>query len=431
MRDLRAQYFLTYGALGTVLPYAPVFFADAAKLTKPQVGLAMAVWSGVQVVTPAAAAWAADARLDPRRLIVACSAVTGTCLLALGQLGGAGVGVVLAVWTLYCAASVPMLPLMDGIYFSLRRRDAEMGLPPGRPYHRVRLWGTIGYIVPSVLLFWLLWYGVVGVGGALASGVAFAVLAAVQGMRLDDPRSPPTAAAPASEVVVSPDPVGDGPRPNPPRAGPVLPTAAAARTLLRPPLLAFCVALMLAQAAGAGMATFYPVYLTERVGVAAHWVGVIAQVGVVVEALFIYACGWIVARVGVKGVLLTGLLGTAVRLGLLAASSALSVAVGTQLFHGVYLIMTGVVPQTFLDRHADDDCRHSVQGVFVMLMGCGKVLGNLAFGLVAAVSVQAVFGYGALLCAATAALVTVAFREAQPPTPRKEIWPRMNADGHR
>jgi PPP family 3-phenylpropionic acid transporter len=190
--------------------------------------------------------------------------------------------------------------------------------------------------------------------------------------------------------------------------------AAAARTLLRPPLLAFCAALMLAQAAGAGMATFYPVYLTERVGVAAHWVGLIAQVGVVVEAVFVYACGWIVARLGVKGVLLAGVLGTAIRLGMLAASPALAVAVGTQLFHGIYLIMTGVVPQSFLDRHADDDCRHSVQGVFVMLMGCGKVIGNLAFGVVAAASLQAVFGYGAVLCGATAAFVALAFRESRP-----------------
>jgi PPP family 3-phenylpropionic acid transporter len=410
MRDVRAQFFLTFAVLGTVLPYAPVFFRDRG-LTHADIGLAFAIWSGLQIATPALIAWAADARHDPRRLVVLCSAVTGGSLLALGLVRG--VGPLLAVWTLYCAASVPMLPLMDGIYFSLRRRDADLGRPVGRPYHRVRVWGTVGYIVPSVALYWLLDAGM-NVAVAPMSGAVFAALAAAQGLLLPDPRLPVTPVPEAGRAGSGVRPPNLPPQSSQPpaRPGPGLPTAAAAGTLLRPPLLAFCLALLLAQAAGAGMATFYPVYLTEQAGVATKWVGLIAQVGVVVEMFFVFGCGWLVARLGVKGVLIAGLAATAARLGLLAASTAMAVAIGTQLFHGIYLVMTGVVPQTFLDRHAKDDYRHSVQGVFVMLMGCGKVLGNLAGGAVAAVSVQAVFGWGAALCTATCLFVLLTFRES-------------------
>ncbi|MDB5298214.1 MAG: major facilitator superfamily 1 [Phycisphaerales bacterium] len=384
-RDVRAQYFLTFAALGTVLPYASVFFRQAG-LTQGEIGLAFAMWSGAQVLSPVLVAWAADARLDPRRLVFACAAGTAVALLGLGFVRG--VGPVLAVWAAYCLASLPLLPLADGCYFSLRQRDAERGLATA-PYHRVRVWGTVGFIVPSVGLYWLLDAGR-PVTDALTTGAAVAVLAAAQAVLLDDPR-------PAA-------PTGG-------RPGPGLPTAAAARMLFRPPLLVFCAALFLAQMASSAYAAFYPVYLTERAGIAAKWVGLIAQAGVVAEVFVVLGCGYLVGRFGVRGMLVGGMALVAVRFGLLAASAAVPVAVGTQLFHGLQVVVTSVMPQAFLDRHADDDCRHSMQGVFVMLMGVGKMAGSLAAGQVAAVSLQAVFGWGATLCLAAVGLAVVAFRE--------------------
>lgn len=424
MRDVRAQFFLTFAVLGTVLPYAPVFFREAG-LSQTQVGLAFALWSAAQILSPVLVAWAADTRVDPRRLVLLCMAGSGASLLALGF--ARGVGPVLAVWGVYCLASIPLLPLLDGIYFSLRQRRGERG-EPLRPYHRVRVWGTVGFIVPSLLLYWLLHEGM-PVAGALMSGAALAALAAVQAMLLEDPRATvPPAVGRADAAAATSDECAADP---PPRAGAGLPTAAAARTLLRPNLLVFCAALFLAQMASTAMAAFYPVYLTERVGIAVEWVGLIAQVGVVVEVFFVWGFGWLADRIGTKGVLVAGLACVALRLLLMAAFATVPVAVGTQLFHGIHVLMMGVMPQTFLDRHADDDCRHSIQGVYVMLMGVGKMAGSLAAGPVAAHSLQAVFGYGAALCAVAAGLALAAFREtpvAQPgplaaPSPDVDLAP--------
>ncbi|CAA9417156.1 MAG: hypothetical protein AVDCRST_MAG64-3076 [uncultured Phycisphaerae bacterium] len=430
MRDVRAQFFLTFAVLGTVLPYAPVFFREAG-LSQTQVGLAFALWSAAQILSPVLVAWAADTRVDPRRLVLLCMAGSAASLLALGF--ARGVGPVLGVWAAYCLASIPLLPLLDGIYFSYRNQHERRGVPLP-PYHRVRVWGTIGFIGPSLLLYGLL-RGGMPVAGALMSGAVLAGLAAGQARLLRDPRDLPAGFPVLPRDAARPVPLppaaaaDEGARADPPpRPGTGLPTAAAARTLLRPNLLVFCAALFLAQMASTAMAAFYPVYLTERVGIAVEWVGLIAQVGVVVEVFFVWGFGWVADRLGTKGVLVAGLACVAVRLALMAAFATVPVAVGTQLFHGIHVLMMGVMPQTFLDRHAADDCRHSIQGVYVMLMGVGKAAGSLAAGPVAAHSLQAVFGYGAALCAVAAGLALAAFRETPAARPVPPAGPSPDVD---
>jgi predicted MFS family arabinose efflux permease len=195
------------------------------------------------------------------------------------------------------------------------------------------------------------------------------------------------------------------------RSGPGIPTAAAAKMLLRRDLLVLCSALFLGQMASTALAAFYPVYLVERVGMATKWVGLVAQVGVLFEILFVAGCGLFVRRLGTRGVLIAGLLCSALRLGLLAESQDPIVAVGTQVFHGMLVVVLGVLPQPLLDRHAGDDFRHSMQGLYVMLMGCGKATGSLIGGILAAQSLSQVFGYSAVACVAAAALILFGFRD--------------------
>src|SRR5688572_7659518 len=98
-RDVRAQYFLTFGTLGTVVPYASVFFIRAG-LSEAQVGYAWAIWSAAVVFSPVLVTLAADASVDPRRLLALGSALSGLSLLALGLVSG--VAAILGVWAVYC-----------------------------------------------------------------------------------------------------------------------------------------------------------------------------------------------------------------------------------------------------------------------------------------------------------------------------------------
>src|SRR4051794_28242251 len=90
MRDLRIQYVLTFGMLGTVLPYVSVFFRREAGLSEAQVGYAWAIWSAGLMLSPALLTMLADAHIDPRRLLALASVGSGAGLLCLGQARGPG-----------------------------------------------------------------------------------------------------------------------------------------------------------------------------------------------------------------------------------------------------------------------------------------------------------------------------------------------------
>lgn len=87
-----------------------------------------------------------------------------------------------------------------------------------------------------------------------------------------------------------------------------------------------------------------------------------------IEIFFVAGCGALVAWFGIKHLLLLAMVFTALRLGLIAATTSPWIVVGTQVFHGIFLIAVGVLPQVVLDDAADDHYRHSMQGVYVMRM---------------------------------------------------------------
>jgi len=395
MRDLRVQYFLTYCVIGAVLPFVSLVFRDAG-LSNAQVGYAWAVWSFAVVLSPVLVTLAADARADPRRLLALASALTGASLLALGLVRG--VGPVLGVWAVYCLASLPVLPLMDGVHFSQQRRLKERG-EPQQPYHLVRVWGTVGFIIPSVLLF-VLFQLHVDLRAAPWTGAACAALAALQALLLVDPR-PRRADTPELEDEIEAE------RQTERR----LPTLAAAKALLRPHLIVFTGAVLLLQMASTVHTAFYPIYLTEMVHLDKVWVGVASNLAVFIEIFFVSGCAMMVRRLGVKRLLLLATLATALRYGLVASSSRAGVAFGTQVFHGIFLVAVGVLPQIILDPYAQDRFRHSMQGLFVMITGSGRVVANVAAGQLAAGGIGRLYGYAAVMCLAAAALILFAYRE--------------------
>jgi PPP family 3-phenylpropionic acid transporter len=406
MRDIRIQYFLSYGLIGAVMPYGSVLFRQAG-LGDAQIGYAYAIWSVAFILTPGLLTMLADLRADPRRLMALALGCSAMSLVALCLVSG--VGPVLAAWTVYCLVSLPVTPLQDGICFSLQSRLEERG-EPAMPFHRIRIWGTIGFMVPSVLVFFGFLAGM-SVRGAVMAGAAFAVLAAVQSMRLEDPRPRDSDGARGAK------PAGDKSPDASPGATPAkrFPTALAARALLQRPLLVLCVSIFLGQMTQAMYAAFYPLYSTEAAGVPEKWLGLISNIGVGIELLVIASTAWLTRALGLKRLLVLGLLAAAVRMGLLAAFANPAVAIGTQVFHGITILAMYVLPQTFLNGRARDEFRHSIQGLLVVLMGLGRVAGSLLGGALAGRSVHAVFACCAALSAAGALVILLLFDEQDEP----------------
>ncbi len=393
MHALRTQYFLTFALMGSLVPYIPVYFKHRG-LSETQIGMVFAIASFALVLSPAIATFLADTRFDARRLLCVAFILAG--LLLLGLPLAQGTLAIVAVWTLHTLAATPLTPLQDGINFALQRRRAESGLRV-IPYHRVRVWGTIGFIIPSLLLWALMGWGW-PVSIILGVAMVCAALGAINTFRLPD-----------AKIRLQPDPAALLPD------DAQLPTAAALRILLKPPVLVFCIAVFLIHMAGAAYYTFYPLYLTDEVGLNEMWLGPISNLGVVVEIFFMLAFGYLMRHWGLRWIMILGVLAMASRFALLAAMPTVAVAAGTQIFHGMMVLVMHVAPAVYLDRHADDHCRHSIQGLFVMLIyGLGRIAGSLAAGPIAQWSLTGVQVWASGLCAIAAVLLVLAFKDRRP-----------------
>ena len=369
LSPLRRQYFATYMVMGAIAPFMSVWLREQG-LSKPQVGSVMTLTGAAVLVTPVLTTAFADAAVATRRIVAGCFLVA---ILALGGLSlagsvGAPVVVIGLLYGLYALTQAPLPPLQDGLFF----RTAGAGTGPGAHYHRTRVFGTLGFIGPSLVLYFVI-RETGRTDAALYAGAAAAALGLLNARTLPDDRA--QTAAPAAAPS----------EPAPRRRGASLPTVAAARAVAGDPvMLAYWAAMWLLAAASGSYYSFYPLYLTEAVGIGREWVGLISNVGVLVELCFMLGFGKLVARFGLKSVVLAGVAAVIVRMILLAAFPNPVVAVGTQAFHGLMVLLLFVTPPVFLNARAGDAFRSSIQGLFAMLVfGTGRMTGTFTSGWVA------------------------------------------------
>lgn len=386
MRAIKAEFFLAFAVLGSLLPYLPVYLEQRG-LSDAQIGWVLSAGGFAVLLTPVLVTLLADTHLQNRTLL-ACSFAAAS--VALGLLWWAG-----DFWPIFLAhaafalAFAAVVPIQDGLYFAMQRQRLAAGLPTV-PYHRVRVHGTVGFIVPSLVLYvWLAAGAPVGV--SLAAAIVSSLLAL------------------ANTPLLAPSRIEtDG------RAGPGtrLPTLHAFRALASGPVLLFCIACWIVQLAIAGYYAFYPIYLTRGLGVDEKWIGLISNLGVLVEVFFMLGFGWLERRLGLRALLGLGGACMALRFTLLWLFPNVWVAVLTQGFHGMMVIVVYLVPPIYLDRQAGDAFRNSIQGLYAMLIvGSGRIVGNAIAGYVADYSLTGVFGYSAALSVAVMALFVLGFRD--------------------
>jgi PPP family 3-phenylpropionic acid transporter len=390
VRDIRIQFFLTLGMLGTVGPFGSVILRERG-LTPGQVGYAFAIQNIVGVLSPIVMTMVADTKVDARRILAAMSAIAAVGLL--GIIWARDLPQVLTIWTLYCIAQTAIFPLQDGVHFAQQRRAAQAAARL-TPYHRVRVWGALGFMTPGVLLYLPLKLGI-GLGLVLATGATFALLAAIHSLMLHDTRAMNAADAEESKTAVR------------------LPTLAALRMLLEPRMLVFCAAIILVYMAFSVHWTYYAVYLTERVQLGKQWVGIANVVALCVEIPVTYACGWFLREIGVKRVLLLGMLLMALRMAMISLTTNPLVAVGTQVFHAFLILAVSVLPHTILDNRAGDRFRHSMQALFVVLVSCGNACANFGAGRLSArgYDLNVLFVLAAAVCVVAAGMILLMWKD--------------------
>lgn len=401
MTALRRQFFLSYAVLGSVMPLLTVFLKQQGGFSYFQIGLAMSLMNIPMLCSPALITLLADKNIDARRILAVAFTCSATVLSLIYF--SERIELTLLLFVFHGLSFVAMLPLQDGFYFSMAeeaRREGETVLE----YPLVRIWGTVGFILPTLILFYPLSRGAPP-SAILPCAVAFCLLSLINSFTL--PR--------AKRVM--------------PTVGKV-PTGEALRAIFAPNARWLAIGLFFAFMAVVSYYAFISNYFDEVIGIEKRYIGLIINLGVTLEIGFTLAMPWLQERINLKGIIVAGLACMVSRMLLLAFFPSTLTAVLTQICHGMEVLALFVAPVMFLNRLAGDSFRNSIQGVFTMAIGgVARVLGGVAAGLVTATfGLTGTLYYGATL--GTVAFGIIAFLFSRiPPRDESRNFPVHSVDG--
>lgn len=398
MGAIKTQFFLSYAILGSLMPLLGVFLKEVKGLSAEQVGLASGLTSLAMLASPALITLLADTRLDSRRILAVAFALSATVLAAMGAAPTPGATIFLFV--LHGFAFVAMLPLMDGFFFSYAEEigrgnrhgeDDEVGSSGGvmaPTYPRVRVWGTVGFILPSLILWAAIRRGA-DTSVIVPCAIFFCVLSMINSYRL-----PKVARAVAVKGAAK------------------MPTKEALSVLFSAPARVLCIALFLAYLSTAAFYAFIAIFLSEVVKVEHEMIGLVMSIGVFLEIFWTLYMPKLQSAIRLKGILVAGLALMGLRMIVLAQFPYLPVVMIAMVSHGLEVLALFIVPVMYLNRLAGDRFRNSMQGVFTMTVSAtSRILGAFTAGwLVAATSLQTMFVWAGAMGLVAALVVGVFFR---------------------
>ena len=367
-----ALSFTYFASIGLFNPYAPLWFQSLGFSTLA-IGVIASLQSWTRVVVPYAWSWLGDHWGQGTRRVELLRIATALMLVAsLGLLVFTDMVAVALVVVLIFMANGAVVPLSEAAL--AQRLATGQGFDVGR-YGRVRVWGSLGFII-SVTLFGVLLQrtGIGALPGWVLLIFALLVVAAWWLPR-QGAAAPPTHAA---------------------SHGGVWP-------VLRQPVVAwFFAGVFFTVLAHTALYAFLSLYL-DTLGYDKSTVGALWAVAVAVEIVFFWTQGRWFARWSAHTWLLVAALASVVRFGAMAAfGGSLLLLVLTQSLHALSFAAQHAAAISLVDRHFPGALRGRGQALYSTLgYGLSGVIGGVAGG-----AISERFGFAALFGAA--ALVSVA-----------------------
>lgn len=378
------------------MPLMSVFLWKEAGFGLMQIGFATALTNVPMLVSPGLITLLADRNVDSRRILAVAFLVSILVLTLMWAVPILWVRLVLFLF--HGLAFVAMIPLQDGFYFSYAESQRAAGTPV-KPYPSVRVWGTIGFIVPSIIIYFLLQQGA-STGRILLCAVGFGLAALVNSFSL--PKLPP-----AFDSAGGPQKIGEK-RP--------LPTREALNQLFSPRARFLCLGLAFGYMAAVAYYSFISIYFREVIGIPERYIGLVINIGVVIEIVFTIFMPRLQSILRLKGIMVVGLFCMALRMFLLALFPSVWLAVIIQVIHGMEVLALFVAPIMFLNRLAGDRFRNSIQGMFTMTVGgVSRIIGALIAGWVASHGLNLLLGYGGAMALAAMFVILFLFRRIPAP----------------
>jgi PPP family 3-phenylpropionic acid transporter len=371
-----AFYGAMFLALGVYLPFWPVWLGSRG-VTAEQIGVWFALASWIRVVSTPAIAQIADRVGRPRTVLAILAGTSALSFAAFYPTAGFWPILVVTVPALICIGA--LVPLGESETMAAVVRD-------GLDYGRVRLWGSLAFIV-----------GTVGAGSLLRGRDPDFILALI-------------VLAMFAALLAA-------------LALPRQPSVAVGGRRLRPTLLLadrrfilFLVATSLLQASHATYYAFSVLHW-QAAGLSETLIGWLWAEGVIAEVAFFAVSTRVLARAGPLSLLVAAGLAGVIRWAVLGATAALPAIVVVQLLHAATFGAAHLGAMHFIARTAPPGLAATAQGVYAAATG-GIGLGLallLAGGLYGISPASAFLAMAALSAGGTALAVVLHRRERSTP----------------
>jgi len=269
---LSSFYFFYFAALGSLLPYWGLYL-QAQGFDATAIGSLMALIMFTKLVAPNVWGWLGDHLGQRMQIVRLASLISVLAFLGMYWVQGFwGIALVTLVYSFFWNASLPQLEVVTFSYLGKQVKR----------YSRLRLWGSVGFIIAVVLLGWM-------VDRLGISVILWAVLSMYIGVFLISLSVPEPAAVP-----------------HPSAQGSLL------GILKQPEILAFFVAVFLMQAGHGAYYAFYSIYL-ENHGYSKSVTGLLWGLGVFAEVLLFLFMHHLLKRWDAVAILLVSMLLASVR----------------------------------------------------------------------------------------------------------------------
>jgi PPP family 3-phenylpropionic acid transporter len=377
---LAALYGACFAGIGVYMPFFPVWL-ETRGLDPSTIGVILSLPIVTRVLVTAPLMGLVDRGLGTRRLLTASGFVLAVAYLALSLAGNpyAIAALVIAM----AAAQAPLGPLCDLVTTDAIRADPQLD------YGRIRLWGSIAFLMASVAGGYTIAATTPEAVPGLLAGLALATIAVV---RFAVPDVAPSRPLQASS-----------------------PPSAAAATHLPPVLWLLIAGAGCVQASHAGVYAFGSLHWREQ-GFSEPVIGYLWALGVIAEILLFAVAGRIVGRASGLGFLILGAVAAVLRFSLMALSPGLAATFALQTLHGLSFGATHLSAMAAVSHLAPVRARGRAQGLLSTAVSLGIAAGTVLSGLVFQLGGAVVFAAMAPLAAVGLLLALVAARilSAQP-----------------
>ena len=344
MKRLSFTYFLYFGQLGVLVPYLGLFL-DGRGFTSAQIGELFALITMARIAGPTL--WASLADKTGKTLHVL---QFGCCLTVVSFVGvfwaygfwwlTLSMGLMMMFWT-------AVLPQLEVI--TLKQTHTA-----GVSYGKVRLWGSVGFIVLTVMTGQLLDYW----GSEVPVYVSIGVLSLLFFSTLLISHSEPEEAEKSA-------------------------TTSNWHSVIQPVFIVFLLSATLLQMSFGAYYGFFALYMRD-LGYSGQITGLMIALGVLAEIFIFLISTRLIGRFGVKWVLVGSILLTALRWYLLGYHAEMLALIGlAQLLHAFSFGLTHAASVFFIHKYFETAFQSRGQAIYISIaFGIGGAMGNWLAGII-------------------------------------------------